>query len=152
MTRAVMSALARKGCSPRATRGGTNTSGIGFLHCTLRSNGERRNPRAEWYDCSVRLPRRMKSLFWNVDCDRLDTERDADLVLSRVLERGRMVDVEWAIERYGAARIRRFFREAPRPELSRRTLRFWRVVLRAQEEKWPEPPEWRQSSSAPWVD
>lgn len=98
------------------------------------------------------LPRRMKNLFWNVDFAGLDVERDADFILTRVLGRGRMVDVAWVLERYGVARIRRFFRDAPRPELGARTLRFWRVVLEAQEEKWPEPPAFRRSSSVPWVD
>jgi hypothetical protein len=93
----------------------------------------------------------MKSLFWNVDFGRLDAERDADFILSRVLERGRLVDVRWAVSRYGLARIHRFFRDAPRLELSPRTVRLWRVVLRAEEEKWPEPPAWRRSSSVPWI-
>lgn len=94
----------------------------------------------------------MKSLFWNVDFGRLDANRDADLVLTRVLERGRMRDVRWALGHYGLARVRRFFREAPRPEVSRRTRQFWKIALHAEEEKWPEAPAWRQSSSAPWHD
>ncbi len=104
------------------------------------------------YACGVRLPRRMKSLFWNVRFETLDADADADFVLERILERGRLVDVRWAVERYGLDRIRAFFRAAPHPELSARTLRLWRVVLGAQEERWPEPPAWRRSSSAPWVD
>jgi hypothetical protein len=74
----------------------------------------------------------MRSLFWNVDFESLDVERDADLILARVLERGRMVDVNWVLETYGLERIHRFFRAAPRPELSScadprplRTIRTW---------------------------
>jgi hypothetical protein len=93
----------------------------------------------------------MKTLFWNVAFDELDAERDADLILSRVLERGRLVDVRWAIRRYGLGRLRRFYREAPRPEISSRTRQFWRVALRAKEEVWPETPAFRRSSAAPWV-
>lgn len=93
----------------------------------------------------------MQSLFWNVHFDALDVVRDADFILTRVLERGRMVDVRWAIRRYGLGRIGQYFRTAPHPELSPRTVRFWRVMLHAQEEKWPESPAWRRSSSAPWV-
>lgn len=102
--------------------------------------------------CSVPLPKTMRSLFWNVDFARLDVERDADLILSRVLERGRLHDVHWVVGQYGLERIRRFFNSAPRPEVSRRTRQFWRVALGAKDEKWPEPPAWRQSSSAPWID
>ena len=104
------------------------------------------------YASRMRPPRRMKSLFWNVAFERLDVERDADFILSRILERGRLTDVRWALERYGLDRIHRFFVSAPRPELSPRTIRLWRVVLGAQEERWPEPPAWRRNSSAPWVD
>lgn len=94
----------------------------------------------------------MKSLFWNVAFGRLDADRDADLILSRVLERGRLVDVRWALQRYGIDRLRRFFREASRPEVSRRTRQFWRVALHAEEETWPEAPAFRRNSVAPWID
>jgi hypothetical protein len=100
----------------------------------------------------VRPPRSMKPLFWNVDVDAVDVDRDVDFVLTRVLERGKMVDVHWVIRRYGIDRIHRFFREAPRPELSRRTRQFWRVALRAKGEKWPEGPAFRRLSAAPWID
>ncbi|HVK87857.1 MAG TPA: hypothetical protein VM513_27245 [Kofleriaceae bacterium] len=100
----------------------------------------------------MRVPRAMESLFWNVDIAQLDVQRDADFILTRILERGRMVDVDWAIARYGVERIHRYFRTAPRPELSRRTIRFWKVVLHAQEERWPEAPPWRRDNSAPWID
>jgi hypothetical protein len=92
----------------------------------------------------------MRSLFWNVDFGALEVERDADFILERVLERGRLVDVRWAIETYGLPRIRRFFRSAAHRELSARTVQLWRVVLGAKEERWPEPPAWRRTSSVPW--
>ena len=100
----------------------------------------------------VRLPRTTVHLFWNVDVANLEIERDSDFILTRILERGRMVDVEWALDTYGLDRVRRFFRAAPRPELSRRTIQFWRVALDAKEERWPEAPPWRRNSSAPWID
>jgi hypothetical protein len=93
----------------------------------------------------------MKSLFWNVEFEKLDVVRDADFILERVLERGRLADVRWAVGRYGLDRLRRFFRDAPRPEMSPRTLRFWRVALHAEKEPWPEPSAWRRSSSVPWI-
>lgn len=57
----------------------------------------------------------MSNLFWNVDVNRLDVARAADFIVTRVLERGRMVDVDWALAHYGIERIDRFFREAPGP-------------------------------------
>lgn len=93
----------------------------------------------------------MKTLFWNVDFERLEAARDADFILERVLERGRLVDVRWAIEQYGFDRLRTFFRAAPRPSLSPRALRFWRLALHEERETWPEPSAFRRSSSAPWI-
>ena len=95
-------------------------------------------------------PDRLRWLFWNIDFDALDVERDADTILARVLERGRLVDVHWAIDTYGFDRIHRFFREVGHPELSERTIAFWRAVFDAEDESWPGPPAWRKNSSAPW--
>ena len=89
----------------------------------------------------------MKSLFWNVDFEKLDVIRDADFIR----ERGRLVDVRWAVDGYGLDRLRGFFRDAPHPELSPRTMRFWRVALDAEKEPWPAPSTWRRSSSVPWI-
>jgi hypothetical protein len=93
----------------------------------------------------------MQWLFWNVDFDAVDRERDAELILTRVLERGRLVDVRWLIRQYGLERIHAYFRARARVELSPKTVQFWRLVLSAQEEQWPEPPAFRQNSSAPWI-
>lgn len=79
---------------------------------------------------------------------KLDPERDSRFILGRVLERGRMRDVEWCVGRYRRAGIRRFFRESAHTEISPRTRRYWRVVLGAQEESWPDVPSFRKSSRA----
>ncbi len=97
-----------------------------------------------------RLPRSLAWLFPEHQLGRIDARRDASLVLTRVLERGRMIDVEWCIRRYGLEGIREFFRAAPHPEISARTARFWRVVLKEKEETWPSAPPFRRASAAPW--
>jgi hypothetical protein len=97
------------------------------------------------------VPFRVRWLFWDVDAQALDTERHADFVLARVLEFGRMADVRWAMSRYGLERIHSFFRDVGHPEIGDRTLEFWRAVLSARDEPWASPPDWRKSSSAPWV-
>lgn len=91
-------------------------------------------------------------LFPEVDFESLDTDAHADYVLARVLERGRLEDVKWAIAALGMARIHQFFREVGHPEISDRTRCFWRAVFQAEDEQWPSPPSWRRSSSAPWID
>lgn len=99
----------------------------------------------------VRLPDDMRWVFWEHDFPALDTERHADSILARILEHGRMCEVRWAIDTYGMERIHRFFREVGHPELSRRTILFWRAVFDAEDEPWQQPPAWRTHSSAPWI-
>lgn len=97
-------------------------------------------------------PPERRWLFWEVDASRIDLEAHADYVLARVLEHGTLDDVRWAIATYGLDGIRRFFREVGHPEMSDRTVGFWRAVLHAENERWATPPDWRRSSSAPWID
>ena len=94
----------------------------------------------------------MKWLFWDVDVDAIDLDAHAEGILARVLERGRLADVRWVIDRYGMDRIHRFFRDVGSPELSDRTRTFWRAVFQAKEEQWAEPPAWRRNSSPHWVE
>src|SRR5438094_718861 len=97
-----------------------------------------------------RLPPEMRWLFWETHFEALDVTRHEHYVLGRVLEYGRMPDVRWAIDTYGLKRIHRFLRDVGHPELSRRTVSFWRAVLRAETETWASPPAWRKSSVAHW--
>lgn len=99
-----------------------------------------------------RLPDQLRWLFWEFDFEDLDLRRHAATILARVLEQGRMADVRWAIAAYGLDGIHRFLREVGHPELSDRTLHFWRAVFDAEDERWASPPAWRSSSSAPWID
>lgn len=97
------------------------------------------------------LPDTVRWLFWDVDPADVDLEAHADFVLPRVLEKGRLVDVRWAIATYGLERIHAFFRDVGHPELSERTIHFWRAYFE-DDEPWATPPAWRKSSSAPWID
>jgi hypothetical protein len=98
----------------------------------------------------ARLPTKLRWLFWEMDFPKLDTERDADFILGRILEFGRMADVRWAIKHYGMQEIHRFFRDTGDPELSERTRSFWRAVFNAEDEEWASPPAWRKSTSVLW--
>ena len=97
-----------------------------------------------------RLPAEMRWLFWEADFDALDVTKHEHYLIGRVLEYGRMPEVRWAIDTYGLNRIHRFLRRVGHPELSARTLSFWRAVLHAETEKWASPPAWRKSSVAHW--
>jgi len=98
------------------------------------------------------LPQDLRYLFWESDFEKLDPDRDANSILPRVLELGRLRDIQWMLRFYGTDRIRTFLRTVGHPELTERTLGFWRAVLDEEEETWESPPAWRKSSSAPWID
>ena len=100
----------------------------------------------------ARLPKRMRWLFWEMDFGRLDSLRHADYILGRVLEQGRLEDVRWLVKRYGFERIHVFFRDFADPELSPRTIAFWRAFFKAGKETWASPPSWRKTNKPLWVD
>src|SRR5262245_57021747 len=99
-----------------------------------------------------KLPGELVWLFWDVAVGTVDPNQDADFVLGRVLELGRLVDVRWAVRFYGLERIHCFLREAAHAELSERTKVFWRALLNSEDEEWKSPPPWRRTNSAPWID
>jgi hypothetical protein len=90
-------------------------------------------------------------LFWDVEFESLDSSRDADFVLPRVLEFGRLRDIRWLIDTYGVDRIHYFLREQGHPELSARTTAFWRSYFNASGESWASIPAWRRNSNAHWL-
>ena len=94
----------------------------------------------------MKVPKSCRWVFWDVDVDALDTKRHVNYILARVLEFGRLAEVRWLIATYGMEGIHRFLRDVGHPELSERTLRFWRVALHAKDETWASPPAWRKSS------
>jgi hypothetical protein len=94
----------------------------------------------------AKIPKRFRWVFWDVNAS------SADYIIPRVLEFGGIDEVRWVIATYGMAGIHRFLRDVSHPELSERTLRFWRAALKAKDERWASPPAFRKSSSAPWID
>lgn len=96
------------------------------------------------------IPPSSRWIFWDVDPDAIELERDAHGVLARVLERGCLEDITWLIRTYGFERIHAFFREVWSPEISPRTRGFWRAFFEAEDETWAAPPAFRKNSSALW--
>jgi hypothetical protein len=99
----------------------------------------------------VRIPKRLAWLFWEADRTRIDVERHATSIIPRVLEGGRLEDVTWLLKTYGRRRIHRFLRDVGHPELTPRTLAFWRCVFHAKDEPWADPRASRPLSAAPWI-
>lgn len=97
------------------------------------------------------LPEKLRWIFWDVDFDSLDPVKDADAILPRVLELGRLDDVRTILAIYGTARIHRFFRDIAHPLISDRTRAFWRAFFDAEDESWATPPTFRTNNAGPWT-
>jgi hypothetical protein len=108
-----------------------------------------RTARSEAWRCAQARPA-WHALFPEIDLATLDAERDARLVIARILEQGRMTEVTWCVKHYGRARIHRFFRDEGDPSLSPRTIALWRGVLGARGEPWAVTRRSRLRKLAPW--
>jgi hypothetical protein len=99
----------------------------------------------------VTLSRHLRPLLWDTAPARIDPVRHAEFLLARVLDFGTLRDVHGLIDFYGKPRIHRFLRESGHPELSRRTIAFWRSCFKAEHETWRQPPDFRRNTSSFWV-
>jgi len=92
------------------------------------------------------LPRRLAPLFPEYDIKALAPERDAEMILSRVLERGNEREIRWAIRRFPLRRRRLFLSRQGRRLLSARAFHFWSWLWgRVRPSK---TPAWRESGLA----
>lgn len=96
------------------------------------------------------IPNSLAWLFPEHDPRRLDLERDARLILARVLEHGRLDDVRCCVELYGLEGIHEFFRRAAHPEVSQKTVALWRGALKAKGEAWPNSRRSELRNVVPW--
>jgi len=53
-----------------------------------------------------RLPEEFRQYFWDVNFDKIDTEKSYIFVISRVLDRGNTDDVKWLIKNFGSDKIK----------------------------------------------
>lgn len=99
----------------------------------------------------MRPPESLRWVLWDLDVNALDVERDADSILARVLENGRLTDVREVLRLYGANRVQQFFRTVAHPLISERTRAFWRCYFHAENEPWAEPNRSPPNNAAPWI-
>ncbi len=67
---------------------------------------------------------RKKALFWDIDLDSLDPERNRRFIVERILARGDADDVRFVRERYGDDVLKETLLAAR--SLDRKSLSFWR--------------------------
>ncbi|MCB4756841.1 MAG: helix-turn-helix domain-containing protein [Elusimicrobia bacterium] len=71
------------------------------------------------------VPPSLRPLFPEHDLKNLHLERDANIILSRILERGTGADVRWALRHYSRAQRRSFLETQGERLLSPRAFHYW---------------------------
>lgn len=80
-----------------------------------------------------------RSLFWDVDIETIDIEKNANFIIERFLEYGTLEGVSWLRTFYGDARIRQFLLTKRFRIRSKKTLNYWRLMLNISSEEWNKP-------------
>lgn len=75
------------------------------------------------------LPRGLTAAFQEYDVDRIDLERDADLVVERTLAYGDRHEIRWLYQRYGRDRIVAWPKRMGARRLPLRRFNLWCVIF-----------------------
>lgn len=76
---------------------------------------------------SRQIPKFLQSYFWDVTYEELEVDKNAFLIIKRVLDRGNLRDVCWLIKTYGADGIKKVVMGTR--DLARPTGNFWADTL-----------------------
>ena len=74
--------------------------------------------------------------------ERLDPEREGDLVIERLLAYGNRDEVRWLVRHYGQACIQHWLSETGARRLPRRRYRLWCILLNVVESQREPAPVW----------
>jgi hypothetical protein len=76
-----------------------------------------------------RLPKKLRSFFWDYNFQQLNREQDKDLIISRILSSGDWEAVTWLRSQIDAHELRRWITDHQGAGLSPQKLRFWELIL-----------------------
>lgn len=88
------------------------------------------------------IPETTLPFFQEYDFERLDPERDGDLVIERLLAYGNRDEVRWLLGHYGQARLQHWLSESGTRRLPQRRYRLWCVLLNVTETLRKPAPIW----------
>lgn len=90
-------------------------------------------------DSDKQMLLKYRSLFWDVNIDTIDIENHADYVIERFLEYGTMESIRWLRATYGDERIKHYILHRGYKTLSNKTLNFWKLLLKLENEECLQP-------------
>lgn len=79
------------------------------------------------------IPGTAQPFFQEYEFERLDLERDGDLIIERLLALGNRDEVSWLLRYYGRDNVRQWLSESGTQRLPRRRYKLWCVLLNVAE-------------------
>lgn len=70
-----------------------------------------------------------QSLFWDVDPETIDLEKNARYVIERILEFGRKDEISWMFKRYPREKIAEVL-HLPRVQVGPKSRSLWELILK----------------------
>lgn len=83
----------------------------------------------------AKVPKQFHEVFWEVDPEQLDTEKNPEYIMERILEYGTLEGVRWVRKTIGDEKIKEFITGRARRSLSSKTLNFWQKILKLRPEE-----------------
>jgi len=77
-------------------------------------------------ELNKKLPKKLKSLFWDIDFESLDKSKKAYFIINRIFEKGDIEAVKWARQNYSEEAIR--FSLINLRDFSLRSATFWATI------------------------
>jgi hypothetical protein len=82
-----------------------------------------------------KIPKEWHQYFWEVDPEKVDLDKRDYYIMGRVLEWGNFEAVRKLRRYYGDARLKEFLLSTNSRVLSRKTMRYWQVILNLSPEQ-----------------
>ena len=77
----------------------------------------------------VKIPPKMKWLFWSYDIKSLDLKEDKEYIISQVLNYGTWEDLKWLFKVYPEKEIKKIIKKPGRGLWFRKVLNFWATIF-----------------------
>ena len=101
--------------------------------CTLAGQLRGKSSRVLYNYFMQSIPETAQPFFQEYEFERLNLERDGDLIIERLLAFGNRDEVRWLLIHYGQDNVRRWLSESGIRRLPRRRYKLWCVLLNVVE-------------------
>ncbi len=78
----------------------------------------------------AKVPKKFHEVFWEVNPEKIDTDKNPEYVIERILEYGTLEGVKWLRKTLGDDKIKEYVTGSGRRRLSTITINFWQIILK----------------------